>query len=95
MADVYGGPFGTYASMASSGVVDGTGKDEVGAILAGLAALYGITLTAANGVAGSFVLTVGVDSPHPDFDKMEGFDREKLGVELAALWDVIDAADEA
>ena len=94
MVDVYGGPFATYPAMAS-GVLDGTGKDELGVVLAAFAALWGITLTVGNGVTGAFVLTSEVDSPHPDFDKIGIEQREKMGVELAALWDVIDATSEA
>lgn len=93
-ADVFGGPFATYPA-ASSGVIDGTGKDEVAAILTAFAALFEITLTAGNGVTGLWALVHETDSPHPDFDKIPIETREKMGVELAALWDVIDAASEA
>ncbi len=94
MADVFGGPFGTYAD-ASGGVIDGTGKDEIAVMLTNFMALFSITLTAGNGVTGAAVLLHNVDSPHPDFDAIRIEMREKMAVEMAALWDAIDAASEA
>ncbi len=94
MADVFGGPFGTYAD-ASGGVVDGTGKDEIGVMLTNFCALYGILLAAGNGVTGAASLIHNVDSPHPDFDNIDVEVREKMGVEMENLWDAIDAASEA
>ncbi len=94
MADVFGGPFGAYTAMGS-GVLDGTGKDELGVVLAEFCALLGITLTAGNGVTGAFAIINEVDSPHPDFDKMAIEMREKIGVEMAAIADVMDATSEA
>ncbi len=94
MADVFGGPFGTYAD-ASGGVIDGTGKDEVGVMLTNFCALLGITLTAGNGVTGAAVLLHEVDSPPPGWDKMAVEVREMIAVEMTNLWDAIDAASEA
>lgn len=94
-ADVFGGPFGEYTAMTGSGVIDGTGKDEIGVILAEFALLFNITLTAGNGVTGAYALIHNTDSPHPDFDNISVEMRNKIGVELAALWDFLDAADEA
>ncbi len=94
MSDVFGGPFATYTA-ASSGVINGTAKDELGVILAEFCALLQITLTAGNGVTGAYALVHNDDSDHPDFDNIAIEMREKIGVEFAALWDVIDAASEA
>ena len=93
MTDVYGGPFGTY--LAAAGVVDGTGKDEIAAGMTSFAALLGITLTAGNGVTGAYVLDREVPNPHPDFDAIRPEMRDKIGLELAEMWDAIDAASEA
>lgn len=93
MADVYGGPFGTYA--VATGVIDGTGKDQLGAGLVSFAALLGITLTAGNGVTSAYSLVNGVDSPHPDFDAIRPEMRDKIGAELQALANAMDAAAEA
>ncbi len=90
MSDVFGGPFATYPTFIA--VIAAAGQDELGTLLENFAALYGVTLTATGGAAGSFVLVEGTDSPHPDFDKIAVEQREKMGVELVALWDVIDAA---
>lgn len=90
MADVYGGPFGTY--VAISGVIVAASQDEVGATLVELARLLGITLTIAPATAGTYTLVEGTDNPHPDFDAIRPEMRDKIGKELAAIWDVIDAA---
>lgn len=92
MADTYGGPFGTYDN--SSGVINAAGKGEVATNLINFAALLGITLTAGDGVTGAYALVSGSDSPHPDFDAIRVEQREKIGVELAAMWDAIDASSE-
>ncbi len=89
-ADVFGGPFATYPTFVA--IIIATAQDELGTLLENFAALYGITLVATGGVAGSFTLIEGTDSPHPDFDAIRKEQREKMGVELVALWDVIDAA---
>lgn len=94
MADVFGGPFGTYAD-AASGVINGTGKDEIAVMLTNFCALLQITLTAGNGVTGAAVLVHNADSAHPDFDKIAVEMREKIAVEMTNLWDAIDAASEA
>ncbi len=93
MVDVYGGPFGTYA--VGTGVINAAGKNEMGAALVSFAALLGITLTAGNGVASTNSLTQSVVSPHPDFDKIAVEMRAKIGVELSAIANAMDAAAEA
>jgi len=90
MADVFDGPFGTYPTFIA--IVIATAQDEIGTLLENFAALYGITLVATGGAAGTYTLVEGVDSPHPDFDAIRREQREKMGAELVALWDVIDAA---
>ena len=90
MVDTFGGPFATYPTFIA--VIAAAGQDELGTLMENFAALWGITLVATGGVAGSFTLIEGTDSPHPDFDKITPEQREKMGVELVALWDVIDAA---
>lgn len=90
MSDVFGGPFATYPTFVA--IVIATAQDEIGTLLENFAALWGVTLVATGGVAGSFTLLEEADSPHPDFDKIPVEQREKMGVELVALWDVIDAA---
>ncbi len=90
MADVFGGPFGTYVDVAAVCVADA--QDDVGILLVNFAALWGITLVVAPATAGTFTLVEGVDSPHPDFDAIRPEQREKMGVELIAMWDAIDAA---
>ncbi len=94
MADVFGGPFGTYAD-ASGGVIDGTGKDEVGVMLTNFCALFGVLLVAGNGVTGVGTIIHNASSPHPDFDNIAIEVREKMAVEMTNLWDAIDAASEA
>lgn len=90
MSDVFDGPFGTYADVAAVCVADA--QDDVGILLVNFAALWGITLVVAPATAGTFTLVEGVDSPHPDFDKIPIEQREKMGVELIAIWDAVDAA---
>lgn len=94
MADVFGGPFGAYTTLGSA-VINGTSKDELALVLTEFCALLQITLTAGNGVTGAYALVHNVDSAHPDFDKINIEMRHKIGVEMAALWDKIDAASEA
>ncbi len=93
MADIFDGPFGVYTTVG--GVLDGTGKDSLAAQMVKFAALYGITLTAGNGVTGAFVLLSEAPNPSPDFDAITLEMRQKMGTELIALWDVCDAAAEA
>ena len=93
MADVFDGPFGVYVDVA--GIIVADAQTDVAQALQVFAALYGITLTASSGVAGSFVLTEGVSSPHPDFDKIAIEVRQQMGVELINLWDAIDAGQVA
>lgn len=90
MADVYGGPFGTYVDVA--GIIVAASQTDVGEILVPFAALFGITLVATQGVAGSYTITEGESHPHPDFDKITIEMQNKIGVELSAVWDAIDAA---
>lgn len=90
MVDVFDGPFGTYVDVAAICVADA--QIDVGLLLISFAALYGITLTCNAATAGSFVLTEGVSSPHPDFDAIRLEQREKMGVELSNIWDAVDAA---
>lgn len=89
MADAFGGAFGAYVDVA--GIIVADAQTDVAQALQVFAALYGITLTAASGVAGSFVLTTSVSSPHPDFDKIDIEVRTQMGKELSALWDAVDA----
>lgn len=90
MADVFGGPFGTYPDVAA--VCVAAAQDDVGILLVSFAALFGITLVLAPATAGAFTLVEEASSPHPDFDKMAVEQREKMGVELIAIWDAVDAA---
>jgi len=90
MVDVYGGPFGTYPAI--TGIIVAAVQDEVALQLVELARLLGITLTADAATAGSYVLVEGTDSPHPDFDAIRPEMRDKIGKELASIWDVVDAA---
>ncbi len=89
-ADVFGGPFGTYVDCTT--VCVAAAQLEIGAYHVSLAALYGITLSVAAATAGSYVLVEGASSPSPDFDKIAVEQRHKMGVELSAMWDAIDAA---
>lgn len=92
MADTYGPPIGAYTTVG--GVVNGTAKDSLAAQIVKFAALLGITFTGGNGVAGAYALIEAQDSPHPDFDAIRVEIRDKIGAELAALWDAVDAAAE-
>ena len=90
MADVFDGPFGVYVNVA--GICVAAAQDDVGLLLVSFAALWGITLVVAPATAGTFTLVESVDSPHPDFDKIPVEQRQKMGVELIAIWDAVDAA---
>ncbi len=90
MADVYGGPFGVYVDVAA--IMIAAAQTDVGEILVPFAALLGITLVASSGVAGSYTIVSGESLPHPDFDKITPEMQDKIGVELVAIWDAIDAA---
>lgn len=92
MADVYAPPFGNYPAVG--GVANATAKNDLAANLTSFAALFGIVLTAGDGVAGAYELTQGERNPSPDFDPIRPEVRDKIGAELAALWDSIDAAAE-
>lgn len=90
MSDEFGGDFGNYANI--SGIIVAAVQTELGEELIKFAALYGITLVATEGAAGTFTLLESADSPHPDFDKIAVEVRTQMGEELIAFWDAIDAA---
>ncbi len=94
MADVYGGPFANdgagYTDVST--VCVAAAQDEIGVHLVAFAALLGVTLVVAPATAGTYSLVEGVDSPHPDFDAIRPEQRDKIGKELTAIWDAVDAA---
>ncbi len=90
MADVFDGPFGTYVDVA--GIIVAASQTQVGTALIECARMFGVTLVATEGAAGTWSLVTSVDSPHPDFDAIRPEIREHIGRELAAVWDAVDAA---
>lgn len=96
MTDVFDGPFGTYS--VATGVINGTAKNQLGASLVSFASLLGITLTAGDGVSSTFSLkqnpTTSVVAAKPGFDAFRPEQLVKIGEELKALANAMDAAAE-